>query len=249
MEELFQRIREFQQYTAVFRRLISEAQAMAPTNVEGVDASGTVRVLLGSDGLPDLIRVATGWQRRLPADAVGAAVVEAFQAATRDRLDIWAKKLEEERWQFKVNKVKNALDSRTTGTSPAPLPSAFQRGPTNVTPRPLGQVTEDMLSAVDATEMRAQHGVGEQSVTGSSANRRIKVTLTGNGIHSCIADPTWAADQPAARLSSALSEALASARAALSRVIDAGQISAGGDLLGLFNEAIGILNDPLRLAD
>ena len=249
MEEILQRIYRLQQYATAFGGLISDAQAMAPTNSEGTDASGAIRVLLGPDGLPDSIRVTAEWQRRLTADAFGAAVVEAFQVAMGNRLGIWTEKLDDERWQFKVDNLKDDFDDRHPGPSPVSLPAALQRGPTNVTPRPLDQMAEDMLSAFDALEKPTHHGITEERVTGSSANRRITLTLTGNGIESCTADPRWVAEQTAARISSALGEALESARSELSHAINARPRPASDDLKGLFDEAIGLLNDPRRLAD
>ncbi|MGK5638339.1 hypothetical protein ACSNOK_08500 [Streptomyces sp. URMC 126] len=48
---------------------------------------------LSADGLPERITVASDWQVRLRADGVGTAVVEAYEAALKKRMELWERSL------------------------------------------------------------------------------------------------------------------------------------------------------------
>src|SRR5690242_2097388 len=67
------------------RGLIAAAQAGAPRQAEASDATGAVWATIGADGLPSSIWVQQDWGRRLPSERFGAAVMEAFAAATQRR--------------------------------------------------------------------------------------------------------------------------------------------------------------------
>jgi hypothetical protein len=105
MRELVQ----IQQYAAGLRGLLATAQADAPRISEGVDRTGTIRAVLGPDGLPDSFRIESGWNRKITAETFGGAVLEAFQAAMGERLAVWTRTLEKQGWQ--VRQIGSALIS------------------------------------------------------------------------------------------------------------------------------------------
>lgn len=56
---------QIQQYAAGLQGLLATAQAEAPRSSEGADRTGTVRVFLGPDGLPNSFRIESGWNLSL----------------------------------------------------------------------------------------------------------------------------------------------------------------------------------------
>lgn len=66
--------------------VLGRADELAPSGIEGVDATGSLRMTLGADGLPDTIEVAADWARTLGPDRVGAGVAQAFADASVRRM-------------------------------------------------------------------------------------------------------------------------------------------------------------------
>ncbi len=245
MDEIIREYSGFRQYASGLRVLISEAQAKAPRNNAASDRSGAIRVALRSDGMPDSIQVAHDWRRRLSADAFADAVVEASHIARGERLEMWIRLLDEEDWQSRVDHFRDGFEDRSelTGASIA----AFGRESPEVAPRPVEQIAEDLIRAFDALERAPKPEAGRARATGSSANRRLTLTLSENGIESCAAASGWIARQTGARLSGVLEGALRSARSQLARAVQVESTTA--NVRGLFDEAIALLADPRRLVD
>lgn len=130
-DELLVRLAQLRQQTAAMQTLLRAAEAAMPRQAAGSDASGTVQVTSGPDGLPVSFRVGNDWQRRLQPEALGAAVLAAFQASVGQRMVAWSDKLATDGWQNQLDQLKAA--SSTTG--PAPTPG--NRLPDIGTPRPL----------------------------------------------------------------------------------------------------------------
>jgi hypothetical protein len=105
-DDIVSELSELQRRASALQGLITAAQANAPRSAEGADPTGTVWATLGADGLPASIWVQDGWQRRLPAQRFGAAVVEAFAAATEQRMAAWNTALEKGGWLSTVDGVR-----------------------------------------------------------------------------------------------------------------------------------------------
>ena len=243
-DDLMAAFAQMQHYTAALHRLIATAQEQAPRRSEGTDDSGAVRVELGADGLPTAFQVDRDWERMLEPEAFGAAVVQACQAAMGDRLSAWSTSLQDSGWQDGANRLRGGPQAQPA-TPPTRVPPAFRRPVPEVTPRPLGQLTEDVLAAFDGVGDFAAPRPGAS--TGSGGGGKLTITLSTTGLSSCTADPTWVDAQTSARLMNALSEALAEAKSKLDRTPPASPEPPGMDRL--LAEAMALLKDPRRLAD
>jgi DNA-binding protein YbaB len=237
VDDILRELARLQQYASSLQHLMTAAQAKAPEQAEGADSSGAVRVLLGSDGLPRSVRVEPDWRQRLDPRSVGAAVLEAFQSATGQRLAAWTAALDDDGWRAKADRLRD-----DPGDGPPP---ALRRDPPPTPPRPMDVVVEDVLDAMDHAERFANPPAFSAQGTGSAASGRVAVTLSPAGLVSCVVDASWAGQQTAGDLANALTAAFAAARA------DLAHAAAGPDpaarLDGLFTEALGLLTDPRRL--
>jgi hypothetical protein len=219
---------------------------VAPRSAEGADGTGAVRVSIGSDGLPTSIRVEADWDRRLEPEAFGTAVVEAFQAAMGERLSEWSRTLQEDGWQTQVDRLQADVDRKPSAATSGTIPPAFRRPVTNPRPRSLGELTEDMIKAFDNVDTVAARPVAATG-TGTSARGKLVLTLSREGLVSCVAEPRWVSDQTAARLMNALGEALAKAKDELADFAD--DTEPARPLDSLLGEVLALLNDPRRLAE
>lgn len=244
-DELMAQFAQLQRYTAALHQLITTAREQSPRRSDGTDATGAVRVELGPDGLPTTFRVDGRWDRMLAPGEFGAAVVRACQAATGERLTQWSASLQSSGWQHEADGLRGGPDTQPA-TPMAQVPPAFRRPLPDVTPRPLDQITEDMLAAFDDPARFAPAATA--AGTGAAAGGKLVITLSPTGLTSCTADGGWVAGQSAARLMNALSEALAAAKADLDRRTPPalGRPSEGMDRL--LAEAMTLLTDPRRLA-
>jgi len=243
-DELMGQFAQLQRYTAALHQLITTAREQSPRRSAGADATGAIRVELGPDGLPTTFRVDGRWDRMLAPAEFGAAVVRACQAATGDRLAQWSESLRSSGWQQQAARLRGGPDAQPA-TPMARVPAAFRRPLPDVTPRPLGQITEDMLAAFDDTARLFPPATA--GGTGAAAGGKLVITLSPTGLTSCTAEGRWVAQQTAARLMNALSEALAAAKADLNRRTQQAPGRADG-MERLLAEAMALLTDPRRLA-
>jgi hypothetical protein len=204
----------------------SHAAETIPVLAEGVDRTGSVRAEVGPDGLPIRFQVAHEWERRLRPAGVGPAVVEAWQAGTRARLAAWASGL-----------------SRPLG--PPRGRESSERGVVTAAPRPLEALADDLVRVFD--QLAAQRHLAPAEATGRAGNDRLTLTLTPTALLSCTVEVRWAVEQSGARLTTALNEALAEARAQLPvSAPDRSITDAGLDTLAC--EALELLADQGRPA-
>jgi DNA-binding protein YbaB len=75
-------------------RAFGVADAALRQSAQGTDATGSITVVLGTDGRVADVRPAPRWRDRLASDQVGDAVLEAAQAAAINRLDAWSQALD-----------------------------------------------------------------------------------------------------------------------------------------------------------
>lgn len=246
VKDIVHELHQIQQYAAGLRRLLESAQAQVPTHSESTDRSSMIRVSLDADGLPASIRIEPGWQRRLSAEAFGTAVVEAGQAAMGARLEAWARGLQESGWIAEVDQFQEEVAAQYP-VAPAARPPAFTLDGAAKKARPVDAVAEEVIRALDEVtslvpappQASVGHGVDESGA--------LTLTISRAGLVSCHADPRWVGKQSTASLSNALSEALAAARADLTRHPAHPAPSSGWDRL--FVEALELLNEPHRVSE
>jgi hypothetical protein len=238
---------QMQNYAAALHGLLAAAQAQAPQRSEGVDRSGTVHVSLGPDGLPERFRVSADWHRRIEAAAFGGAVLDACQVAVGERMAAWTRSLENEGWQTRLEGLRGGPQDSGTGSVPDRVPLVSHRTATDVRPRPIGDVTEEVFRAFDDLSRWMARPPQPDSGSGTAGGGRLVVTLSGAGLTSCTADPRWVADQTAPRLTTALDRALSEALQDLANKPEKPPPTA--ELDGLLTEVMALLHDPGRASD
>jgi len=254
MDEILRDLARLRRTGAMLQELMGELQQAAPERSEGADSTGTVRAVLGPDGLPESIRVSSYWKEKLPAAAVGAAVTAACQAAMQRRGADWADVLQRSGWQQRLEE----MDTDAAGAVEVdvnPVPPAYRTGGP-VPARSLDVLAEEAMSTMDAA-MRPVPAAAHQPGTGANRGGTIEITLGQAGQVVCRADPGWAARQSGAQLSEALAAALTAARGQLAQAsaasaasaADAGAAAAETGRQELFTEILSVLNDPEHLAD
>lgn len=240
-DELTRNLRQLQQYAATLHGLVSDAEAQAPQRSEAKDGTGSVNVVLDAAGLPQEIQVGSDWRRRLEPDALGAAVIQAFGEAARARVAAWSQTLESGEWGQKVG-LMMAADRAGAPLPESEVPQLFRRDQEPVWPRPVVELTDEMINAFDNIDTYA--GASSQGEEGTNAERTVSVKLSQSALVGCTVDTGWAERQSGDALSSALGEALADAR---SKFTDQPRPTAALD--SLFDEAIALLNNPRRLSE
>lgn len=249
-DDMIKELMQFQQYTTKLQQLMSDMHNQMPRHADGVDSQGAVTVRLGADGLPESIKVASDWQRRQPPESMGPAVVEAFGSAMSDRMERWSRAVQQSDWEARAGQLDRAIPATFTGGASAGQPSPPERDLRYVLPRPLDEVTEELLTALDSVDSMDAEGSARAEVTGASSGRKVAITVTKGAVVSCAIDPQWASAQSSVRLNQALDEALSSARTKLAEAeAAAADGPAGRQMDGLFDEALAILQNPQRYAD
>jgi hypothetical protein len=253
MEEVIRDLKRLAGYAAGLQELMAELEQAAPARIEGVDRSGSVQAVLGRDGLPEVIRVQSGWSDRLDARSFASAVTDSCGAAARQRGLAWSQALEQSGWQRRAAEL-HSDGARTPTVTPGAVPPAFMRA--DVRPRPIDQLAEETM-ALGAEVMNAAGGARARRQertrpgTGSNRTRTVTLTLAPGGQVSCQADPRWVTGKSGGQLTEALTEALATAREALaessSSETTAGRPSdVGSRQERLLAEILAALNNPQR---
>ncbi len=238
-DDLTAQFARMQNYTAALRHLLSDAQELAPHESSGTDRTGVVQVVLGSDGLPKTVRVDPSWERAIDPAGVGSAVMEAFQTAVKERMDVWTEALAEDGFQDRVDEMKRgkAPESR--------IPAMFRKPVPDVAPRPIGAVAEDMFVAFDKARTSPP---SNDPTAGADRSGKVTITLSTTALTACTVDAEWAEDQPGTTIAEALGEALQAAKRELAQS-DADRADSAGGLDGLLAETMALLNNPGRFAD
>jgi hypothetical protein len=187
--------------------VITGVQPYAPACAGGTDATGAVRVTLGTDGLADSVSVTSDWQRRLPPEALGDAVVEAHLAAAQQRMAAWMETLEERGWPARLDQP--SPEAPLPPPPPQPAPRAAAR-------RDLHDLGRDVRHVFETVDEFARRPALTATGTGSNRAGTLSVTVSSAaGIVSCAVDEQWAARQGGSALGRELTAAVTSARAAL----------------------------------
>lgn len=230
MDNLIKQLGELERRANRLRDLMDNARDGMPVRAEGTDQTGSVHVEIGADALPTRFRVAPDWDRRIAPPAFGGAVVDACQVAVNPRLAGWIARLKEPQ-----------------PGCPADAEMDSDRSASNVRPRSLSDLTEDLLRAFDDLAEAERHPAQPPpDARGVAGNGRLELVLSSAGLASCTSEPCWTATQTGAQLTMALAEALDNARAQLAARAPAPWQVDGLD--GLLAEAMAVLGDPRRLA-
>ncbi|MFJ9690602.1 hypothetical protein [Kitasatospora sp. NPDC101183] len=231
-------LHELQEMSAAlgdFARALSATRDVLPRRSEGADRTGSVTVVIDAEDLPQSITVTAGWRQRLSPEALGGAAVEAGQAAAVNRLSAWQDGAGRAAWESVPEQLPEA------GTSVPGLP-ALLGDLGEVTPRPLEQLAEDVLAALD----RADAPVTPVQGRGGDEAGHVSVVLARGGLVSCETDGRWAAEAGTAALNRALAAALAQARTRLAAAVRAAE-EEGAGTDAMLREALALLTDPGRL--
>ena len=212
MDESLRDMRQLLRYGETLQEAVTESLRLAPQHSEGGDPTGSVRTVLGPDGLPETIRVSPYWNQKLGPEEFAAAVDAACLTAVQTRGAEWAETMRKSGWQQRLDR----LDTDATTAAPAdpnPVPPAYRRANGNP-PRPMTELAEEAISLIDA----GLHQVSEAGPprtprgTGTSRGGTLELSVTSAGQVTCRADPRWVAQQSGAQLSMALASVLATAR-------------------------------------
>jgi hypothetical protein len=154
----------------------------------------------------------------------------------------WNDALEEGGWLSTVDGVRADLDRGGPGpavAAPAP-PSANGR------PGRLDDVLNEVLTAFDQVDDVASRAAITAQGSGVSGYHKLALRLSRAGLVACEVDAAWAAQQSPQALVAAFDEALSRAKADLAAQVAADPARNLDEVLG---EALGLLNDPQRLAE
>ena len=192
----------FEQGDALLRE--AQAAAQVPTG-PGVDATGSVSVVLDAQGRVSGVRVATGWRRQLGAQGLAGAVIEAVRDASARRLTAWGNTHAEPR-----DGPPSTGERRAPGRT-AVDPAVFDRddfqrrvqaattGPMSAEDRraaltELLTLAEQVERGIDEVSDRLP-GILNTAHTGHSPDRHVTVRMTGGGELTAVRlDPGWMAE-------------------------------------------------------
>lgn len=246
-DDLTQRLERLQRYAAGLQGLLAQAQEQAPPSATGQDATGSVRVEVGPDGLPESIVVGAEWRGARGAD-LEAAVQEAGAAAMTGRMTEWSQALEDGGWQHRADDLKRGA---ATGPIEVPRRAAPTAPPAGVgSGRSLSQLTGDVLDAVQHRD--AIDGAPALSArgTGSSGPGGVQVTLSAAGLQSCTVPDGWVGSRSSWELTTAFGSALTAAKRELAASVAAAEETRdAAGLDGMLADALALLGDPDRLGD
>ncbi|MFG2674623.1 hypothetical protein [Streptomyces sp. NPDC048445] len=249
-DEFIEGLQQFQQHTLQLQNLMTDMQNRMAQGSEGTDAQGAVTVRLAPDGLPEFIRAATDWQRRLEPEVIGATVTEAYGVAMSQQMTAWGQAFEDANWEDKADHLGGPIGQSNASDAPAAQPDIPEPDLRYVVSRPLDQLAEDILSAFDTVD-RLEETISEPAeAEGTSAGRQVTLVVSKGALRACQVDPRWAAGKSYIALNQAFDEALSDARDKLNSVeaVTAEGI-AGLQMDSLLNEALVVLRDPMRFKD
>ncbi|MEU8927607.1 hypothetical protein AB0D10_43005 [Kitasatospora sp. NPDC048545] len=239
-------LRDLQQMSAFLGELtnsLAVTRDILPQRSEGADRTGSVTVVLDQEDLPLSIVVADGWRQRLSPGALGGAAVEAGQAAAVDRLSIWQQDAGQAAWEAVPDRLPGDDAAADAGATTAPDLTLLIGDVSQVDPRPLEVLAEDVLTALDRAGAPSVPVQGR----GSDEAGHVTVVLSRGGLVTCDADERWAAASGTAALNHALAAALSKARTELAAAVRSAKEEAGTGTDAMLREALALLADPGKL--
>jgi hypothetical protein len=224
MPEPFENVEAFieraQRGLPALRRLLDEARAELPGRVWSADSTGTVRVALGEDGLPEAFAVATNWRSTVGVEGFAAAVTQACRNAVTgvDESGGTAQVTPSVRHLLSMLEYLGGTGEPPPGIALGRVDPPDDRATAKAHTPAAGPLwTAPLLDELHATA-QAMSGVDDlaraarRAPVGSGAHGRL--TLTAGEAVTCTADPEWLGRQEAAELEAALASAASSLRAA-----------------------------------
>ncbi|MCP2257104.1 hypothetical protein LX15_000789 [Streptoalloteichus tenebrarius] len=163
--------------------------------------------------------------------------------AIAQRMEAWSRSLADDGWRERAERLES---EQGLSAGDDEVPPAFRTPVATRSPRPLSEVTEDVLRLYDNWDTFAAPPTPD-TVLGTDRTGKLIMTLSSTGMTSCAVDERWVADQTSARLVNAFSEALATARDELARSTAAPEPA--GTLDTLFGEAMALPRDQHGLVD
>lgn len=198
-EELISRLQRVQQVAGVMRDLMREAQAAAPAGSRAQDSTGAVTVVLDAEGQPVKITVAAAWRQRLGTRTLGAAVMDASGKAAQVRMRAWTGALQEGVW---ARKMAQLMASGPEAGVPEQAPEMFRATRAPQHPHRLGDLADEMVKAIDASQSpRAERAA---QFRGTNSRRTVAITLSASGLTGCAVDTGWVNGKSGAAVSAAL---------------------------------------------
>lgn len=215
MDEIFRDLQRLQQYGEMLQDAVNESLRSAPQRSEGTDPTGSVRTVLGPDGLPETIRVSPYWNQKLRPDGFAGAVNAACMAAVQKRGAEWAETMRKSGWQERLERLDADANAAAAATpaDPDPVPPAYRR-PHGRPPRPMDELAEETISLLDSSMHEASQAGPPRTPRGTGTNRggTLEISVSSEGQVACQADPRWVAQQSGAQLSMTLASVLDTAR-------------------------------------
>jgi hypothetical protein len=218
-DDVLTQMRRIQADAMGLQRQVERANGNVPLRGHrGIDPTGAVEVVLGTDGLPASIDVEDDWTRKVRPERLVRAVHDAFSVALQNRLRAWT----------------SAFDDASEGADPTPADAASSLT-TDVRPPDPEAFARAVVEALDSLGDLSQPPPDIQGV-GTVARGNLTVTLDAAGRLSCTAEPMWLSQRTGPELTEAFSTALAAAKDDLAQAP-----SSIGRLQHLLNEGLAYL--------
>jgi DNA-binding protein YbaB len=199
---------------ALARRVQVGQRAAADASAR--DESEQVRVVLGKDGRIADVELTPLWRRSLRADALGSAVLAAYQEAGRRRVEAWADAIGQDR----SANVGDADGRVTPDTDPAAVVSTADAGPTSANAveyaRGLWYIIQDVGDRMGDLESQLEN-LARGTTRGQNAGENVAVSATGDRITEVVIDERWLAGADHIEIGRALNEAVRSVYTAVDR--------------------------------
>lgn len=205
-------------------------------SVEREDSRSAFWVRLDEDGVPDRVRVAGDWSRRVHHEDIGQAVLEAYGTAVSVRMRAWSDHLQHNGSQEPADAIGGGTEAQAAEGSGAP-PS-------------LGKIAEGAITQLQsAGDLPVPESAEHET---PNASRRAVISLTGGHMASCQVDARWARRQSATSLATALNRALERARTKFrqeTQDLQTAHAAQAERTQALFNDALEIVKNPQRYTD
>ena len=197
-EQILQ-LQQLRQRIAEVGRLAREMAEGAPHHVEGSDATGWVRIVVGRGGLPHQIRVREGWQQRLEPEQLASAVIEANSDAMQRAMRAFVSAMDDGGWWGR----RAAVDEMTDGY-PAHGSQASPELPVG-NARDVNDLAEEVMLKLH--RVQTSPAASPASVEGHDEGH-VSIQLGPGGLTACTIAPDWAKHRAGAAISAALSTAV-----------------------------------------
>ncbi len=198
-------IQRFHQYAERVGKLARELAEETPQWSEGADATGWVTVVLGRDGLPAEVRVRNGWQQRLEAEQLGAAVMASHNNAVRQASRAWSRRLDDSRWWGRQRDV----DAEQLYGSAQPYETAPRLDMGGGAHHDFEYGERVLKDLQDAQRLTTE---APPAVEGTDDGHHIIVRFGAGAMSSCEIESRWASRCDGRVISTALSRALQRAK-------------------------------------